>query len=258
MKNEPLKIAISSQKGGVGKTTLTVLVASYLHYVKGNNVTVFDCDFPQHSIHEMRERDVEMVMNDTRFKQLAQKQFEKLGRSAYRIIETSAPKVEEELRLYQQNEHDKIDYIFFDLPGTLNSSGVVKTLATMDILLVPIIADRVVMESSLQFVTVLRDNIMTTGKGSIKAIYLIWNMVDRRESNDLYRIYEQIISKLGFETFQTYLPDTKKFRKELFANGTVFRSTLFPIDKNFTRYCRVDEFVEEFITVLKQIDHGQE
>ena len=38
-------VAISTQKGGAGKTTLTVLVASYLHYVKGYNVAVVDCDF---------------------------------------------------------------------------------------------------------------------------------------------------------------------------------------------------------------------
>jgi hypothetical protein len=34
-KKETLFIAFSTQKGGVGKTTLTVLTASYLHYVKG-------------------------------------------------------------------------------------------------------------------------------------------------------------------------------------------------------------------------------
>ena len=28
-------VAFSTQKGGAGKTTLTVLMASYLHYVKG-------------------------------------------------------------------------------------------------------------------------------------------------------------------------------------------------------------------------------
>ena len=44
-------VAFSTQKGGVGKTTLTVLVASYLHYVKGYDVAVIDCDFPQYSIH---------------------------------------------------------------------------------------------------------------------------------------------------------------------------------------------------------------
>ncbi|WP_370788955.1 hypothetical protein [Leyella stercorea] len=31
---EATYVAISTQKGGAGKTTLTVLVASYLHYVK--------------------------------------------------------------------------------------------------------------------------------------------------------------------------------------------------------------------------------
>ena len=34
-------VAISTQKGGAGKTTLTVLVASYLHYVKGYNAVSY-------------------------------------------------------------------------------------------------------------------------------------------------------------------------------------------------------------------------
>lgn len=56
--NEPIYVAFSTQKGGAGKTTLTVLTASYLHYVKGYNVAVVDCDFPQYSIKDMRERDM--------------------------------------------------------------------------------------------------------------------------------------------------------------------------------------------------------
>ena len=50
MENEktPLYVAFSTQKGGVGKTTFTVLAASYLYYLKGYDVTVVDCDYPQH------------------------------------------------------------------------------------------------------------------------------------------------------------------------------------------------------------------
>lgn len=51
-------VAFSTQKGGAGKTTLTVLMASYLHYVKGLNVGVVDCDFPQFSVSDMRNRDM--------------------------------------------------------------------------------------------------------------------------------------------------------------------------------------------------------
>ena len=42
MENEktPLYVAFSTQKGGVGKTTFTVLAASYLYYLKGYEVLV--------------------------------------------------------------------------------------------------------------------------------------------------------------------------------------------------------------------------
>ena len=53
MKKEPTFIAFSTQKGGAGKTTLTVLMASYLYYVRGYDVVVVDCDFPQFSIKDM-------------------------------------------------------------------------------------------------------------------------------------------------------------------------------------------------------------
>ena len=78
MKKETLYVAFSTQKGGVGKTTFTVLVASYLYYLKGYNVAVVDCDYPQHSISAMRKRDAEQVNSDEYYKQLAFHQFKTL------------------------------------------------------------------------------------------------------------------------------------------------------------------------------------
>ena len=65
MEKEPVYLAFSTQKGGAGKTTLTVLVASYLHYVKGYDVAVVDCDYPQHSIAGMRQRDLKLAWKTT-------------------------------------------------------------------------------------------------------------------------------------------------------------------------------------------------
>ena len=84
MEKETLFIAFSTQKGGAGKTTLTVLVASYLHYVKGMNVAVVDCDYPQHSIAEMRKRDLKTVMEDEHYKLMAYKQLQRIRKKAYR------------------------------------------------------------------------------------------------------------------------------------------------------------------------------
>ena len=56
MEQNPLCIAFASQKGGVGKSTLTVLAASWLHYLHGIRVAVVDCDYPQHSILKLSNR----------------------------------------------------------------------------------------------------------------------------------------------------------------------------------------------------------
>ena len=82
---EATYVAISTQKGGAGKTTLTVLVASYLHYVKGYNVAVVDCDFPQYSIHDMRKRDMKAVMEDGHYKVMAYEQLKRLKKNPYTI-----------------------------------------------------------------------------------------------------------------------------------------------------------------------------
>ncbi len=86
MENEktPFYVAFSTQKGGVGKTTFTVLAASYLYYLKGYDVAVVDCDYPQHSIAGMRKRDAEQVGADEDYKRMAYEQFTRLGRKPTR------------------------------------------------------------------------------------------------------------------------------------------------------------------------------
>ena len=42
-------ISICNQKGGIGKSTFTMLLASHLHYTLGYDVLVIDCDYPQWS-----------------------------------------------------------------------------------------------------------------------------------------------------------------------------------------------------------------
>ena len=73
-------VAFSTQKGGAGKTTLTVLVASYLHYELGYDVAVVDCDYPQYSIADMRKRDLNQVEADEHYKSLAYNQFTRLNK----------------------------------------------------------------------------------------------------------------------------------------------------------------------------------
>jgi cellulose biosynthesis protein BcsQ len=236
MEKETLFIAFSTQKGGVGKTAFTVLMSSYLHYVKGLEIAVVDCDYPQHSIAQMRQRDMEQVMKDNYYKQMAYKQFTALKRKAYYVMKSLTDDAIKTADKLIEGAVNQPDIIFFDLPGTLNSRGVVKTLGGMDYIFSPVSADRVVMESTLKFATMLNENLISVGKSDIKGLYLIWNMVDGREKNELYQVYENVIGELGLNILKTFVPDSKRFRRELnTVHRPVFRSTLFPAHKSLLK-----------------------
>ena len=250
MEKKTLNVAFSTQKGGAGKTTLTVLAASYLHYLCGYDVVVIDCDFPQHSISEMRERDLKMAMEDEHYKLMAYKQFSTLQKKAYEVIESSPENAVEDAK--EAIEALNPDFVFFDLPGTINNPSVVRTLSFMDYIIAPISADRLVLESTLQYVITINDALVTPGKANIKGIFLLWNLVDGREKSELYEVYEEVIEKLGFPIFNTFLPDSKRFRRELTGNHrALFRSTLFPADKTLIRGSNLDLLMDEMLQTLK-------
>ncbi len=141
--NKEIFISFATQKGGIGKTTLTVLTASYLHYVKGYNVAVIDCDAPQNSIADLREREVKVIAESTYFKALACDHFRQVKKKAYPVIASNAADALDDADKMLREETVKPDLVFFDLPGTLKSEGVVKTLSQMDYIFTPISADQI-------------------------------------------------------------------------------------------------------------------
>ncbi|MDA3613501.1 ParA family protein [Polluticaenibacter yanchengensis] len=251
-KRKPLIIAFSTQKGGVGKSTFTALTASILHYRLGYNVAVFDCDFPQHSLVQMRERDLKSVMQNEVFKRMAHKQFTTINKKAYPVIQSRTDIVLDEIDQYLDKLAVPLDVIFLDLPGTVNTAGILKTLASVNHIFSPITADRVVVESTLSFTDVLTNVLMKEKQTDIQSIQLFWNQVDGREKSPLYDDYGKVIHELGLTLMNTSIADSKRFRKENEMQAkTVFRSTLLPADLKLMANCKLDEFMEEFLRTIK-------
>ena len=259
MDKKTLFVAFSTQKGGMGKTAVTVLTASYLHYVKGYRVAILDCDFPQHSIVQERKRDEALVIGNDYFKRMAFEMYRTGGVKAYRVKGSTPEKAIEDAQALMAASEKPYDVIFFDLPGTLNSRGVVNTLATMDYIFTPVSADRFVLESTLQYALMLNDNIISVGKGRIKSLHLFWNMVDGREKSPLYEAYENAIGEMGLSIMKTGLPNSVRFRKEMTEDkNSIFRSTLFPADKSLLKGSNIDELANEICEILKLQHDGKE
>ena len=252
MDRKTLFVAFSTQKGGVGKTTFTVLAASYLHYLKGYNVVVVDCDYPQHSIVSMRKRDAELVNNNQSYKLLAFNQFKSLNKKAYPILCATPEEAITTAKEHIQSSENEIDIVFFDLPGTVNSEGVISSLASMDYIFTPITADRVVLESTLSFAMTINNLLVQNEQFNIKGLSLFWNQVDKREKTDLYQLYEKTISELELSLMTTYIPDTKRYKKEMYGeNPTIFRSTLFPADRRLMRGSNLEDLITEIGYIIK-------
>jgi cellulose biosynthesis protein BcsQ len=251
-KHRTLFVAFSSQKGGVGKSTFTAIAASILHYRLGYNVAVFDCDFPQYSLIKMRTRDMATVMENDVFKRMAYKQFTTINKKAYPIMKHKAEGLLEAAHDFAESSTVPIDVIFFDLPGTVNTPGILKALAGMHHIFTPITADRLVMESTLVFTQLMTDVIMKKGETSIENISLFWNQVDGRERSPLYDIYNELISDLGLSLMQSQIMNSMRFRKESETDAkTVFRSTILPPDERLMKASRLDQFITEFLRTIQ-------
>ena len=252
MKKEPIYVAFSTQKGGAGKTTLTALIASYLHYERDYNVAIIDCDFPQLSIYNMRERDLAMALEDEFYRGMAYEQFTRLeGKKAYPVVRSNTDNAIADAEKIVEESEKGFDIIFFDLPGTMNHRGLIHTLAHMDYIIAPISASRVVMESTLDYLITVRDNIVASGKSNIKSMYLLWNLVDGREKSELYEVYEGVIRELEFPLLKTFLPNSVRFRREQnIDHKPLFLSTLFPPDKSLLKGSNIDTLTGELLELL--------
>lgn len=250
MKKKPLFVAVSNQKGGVGKSAITALLASYFHYVKGLNVAVIDCDAPQHSLYRMRERDMQSVERHDSYRQLIVNQWERIHKKAYPIIGSTADKAREAAGEVAQN--GDFDIIFVDLPGTVNSQGVFSTIVNMDYVLTPIIADKIVMQSSLSFSATVLEFIKKRKDFPLRDIMFFWNRRDRRTNTEVFDVFNGMMQELGMTLLDTILPETCRYDKELSSSGKgYFRCTLLPPPAKLLKGSGIVELAEELIVKLE-------
>ena len=57
------RISIYNEKGGSGKTTVGIMLASYLAYSCGRRVCVLDFDYPTFHFSQIRDQELEILRN---------------------------------------------------------------------------------------------------------------------------------------------------------------------------------------------------
>jgi cellulose biosynthesis protein BcsQ len=251
MSKKPKYIGFCSSKGGVGKSSMTIIMASYLHYTRGLTVAVVDCDFPIHSIHQVREREATFVEHSTVHQKMMVNQFNETGQRIYPVIESNPADGLDDLHLFLKNADREFDLIIFDLPGTTNTPGVLSTIACLDNVFIPISSDALVMESTLLLVSLLTDSVIGHPDSNLKSANLFWTRVDKREKTIYYERYNRVFEQFGLKRLQTMIPDRKRFNKEIdFDQPLPYRTTLFAPERRFAKEAMLDELATEICSIV--------
>ena len=114
-------------KGGVGKTTLTVLFASYLQYARGKRVVVLDLEAGQFPVSEARERDRVMLgsPDSALAVYLKEKGLTVKKGGVFDIVKMEAGEKESDVDAirrfytyaYELKQSGKYDYVLVDFPA---------------------------------------------------------------------------------------------------------------------------------------------
>lgn len=248
MKKNPLFVAVSNQKGGVGKSTMLVTLASLLNYSMDKNVAIVDCDSTQRSLFNLRERDMAMVEKNKKYMVLLEEQRLK-GRKIYPIRQAKPDNARQAAG--DLADRGDFDVIFIDLPGSMDISGVLQTIFNVDYVLTPIAADNFVMDSSFVFARSVMKFVEQRKNIPLKDVFLFWTKVKKRSNTEVLENYMALMRKQGLKILDSTIPDLCRYDKELSSNPRAyFRCSLLPPPAGLLKGSGLQELANELIVKL--------
>ncbi|GAD08407.1 conjugative transposon protein TraA [Porphyromonas crevioricanis JCM 13913] len=102
--------------------------------------------------------------------------------------------------------------ILFDLPPLMSTEGTVELLSAMDAVVFPVTGSPMDMEAVRHFIDILGEQILTMGKGNIKELYLLRNMIEAWEREDADERCRTLADETGALLMQTSLSHSRLYR----------------------------------------------
>lgn len=185
-------ISFVAQKGGSGKSTMTLLLANYYAYKEKKNVVVIDGDAPQYNIYKLRAGEKE---NPDTVADSVYKAHQEVGIPPYNIFCAVADPAQEnkEKKIFSVTTlidglvaKGDIDYIFVDLAGTINTASFASIIKRVNYIFVPYMEAENLFNSNLEALYTIMLIANKYKDHNIKGIYEFWHKYRSNMSATLF------------------------------------------------------------------------
>lgn len=201
-------ISVVGEKGGIGKTTLNIILASDLFYAKGKKIVLLDADNPQYSIYNKRHRELESLEDK-----------ERQSMELYPIERVSVATLQDAI----VKHYGRVDYIILDLPGSLNVE-MVKGLLYVEHVFVPFDHDELEIDSTSHFYFTLKNNFLDNEERVLKSIHLFFNKYKLVKKNKFALLRQQFL-EADIPMMDSVVKDKTIYKER-------YRNTLYPIPEH--------------------------
>jgi len=249
-----LLVSIANQKGGVGKSTLTNVLANYLYNNSDLSVIVVDGDYMQESLTGLRNDELKKFLkgckalaesNDIHYTEDLKAAYEKeFIDKCYKIVTRDPETITQSLVDYR----DQYDCVLVDLPGNLGAEGVVGVYVTFDLIIVPTDLTFKDLDSTRRFL-----NMYDTRVRPIRMInklpcnlYGVFNKVKANTIEFKARDEKVLEHNLKIPFMHSYITETTRLKRD----DSSFEMISLDGLKNDKM---IDNFCKEVIDLMKKI-----
>lgn len=237
-------------KGGSGKTTFCMMMASWLHYHEGARVLVCDFDQPEFKIVEQRRRDVELYSDPDSHLRRHLSSESSSPDLWYEILKFECTEMSDRdidaFKAFLDSKEGELDYVLFDFGAGFRENGPALGLmrrGLVGLTVVPVYSDQSVVESAMYTCMLSR----SIGQKCL----VFWNRVVRNErvtsdgGPDRLRPLDELFTSRHFPVAKTRIGEMTIFRREG-KNWHFIKSTACWPERNVSLMCPgiVDLFTE--------------
>lgn len=216
-------IIIGNLKGGVGKSSLTSMFATYIHRVMKEPVVVIDADDDQKTIRTIREDEISQGADEN---------------NLFPILNSNSIDAPDSVRFLL----DDYKYIFIDLPGNLKQEGVKNSYLMADLIIIPTSLSKEDLDSTIKFITYLNAEILPRRETVNLKTDLMGILYKVRKRGKDYYDFLPHRHMMPITFFETVVPPSEVFKRQ---------TNTLEIIQYETKSFKMADLLEEFNNIIK-------